>query len=164
MRWWLRDCGLTALLWDQIVSLDGSLPPAFVQHLHMVDIPRLARAKPWLSESDIVMEELLNILHFSSKSRTEAAKGTDTSGGVGACDGAGTGAGAGAGAGAGVGAATHPSWREESWLGVRGAAAALGLPLGAMVKSVALVANGALVVRGCGGGGASRGRLVATLR
>ena len=95
--------------------------------------------------------------------RLPAATAGGKAAGAGTTGGAGTGAGAGAGAGAGVGAATHPSWREESWLGVRSAAAALGLPLGAMVKSVALVANGALVVRGCGGGGASRGRLVATL-
>lgn len=65
----------------QIISLDGTLPPAFVQHLHMVDVPRLARSKPWLTHGDVVMEELLNILHFTTARAAAAASQDAGSGG-----------------------------------------------------------------------------------
>lgn len=45
-----------------ILSLDGSRPPAFVQHLQMIDLPRIAYQKPWLTLPDILLDELLNSL------------------------------------------------------------------------------------------------------
>src|SRR6185295_2137333 len=46
----------------RLLSLDGSPPPAFVQHMQFVDLPRLARQKPWLDIQDILVDELLKVL------------------------------------------------------------------------------------------------------
>jgi len=43
----------------RLLSLDGSPPPAFVQHIQVVDLPRLCRQKPWLDLQDILVFELL---------------------------------------------------------------------------------------------------------
>ncbi|MEM7114194.1 MAG: TIR domain-containing protein [Chloroflexota bacterium] len=42
-----------------ILSLDGSRPPAFIQHIQAIDLPRIAQQKPWLTLADILLEELL---------------------------------------------------------------------------------------------------------
>ena len=45
-----------------IISLDGSLPPVFVQHLQTVDLKRIRRTKSWLEIHDLLLEALLEIL------------------------------------------------------------------------------------------------------
>jgi TIR domain len=45
-----------------LLSLDGSYPPSFLQHLQFVDLPRLRQQKPWLSIQDIQVDELLRAL------------------------------------------------------------------------------------------------------
>lgn len=42
-----------------VISLDGTLPPAFVQHLQAVDLPRLRRTRPWMDLDDLLVEQLL---------------------------------------------------------------------------------------------------------
>jgi len=46
----------------RIFSLDGSLPPSFIQHIQVVDLPRLAQQKPWLDQADILLDELIHAL------------------------------------------------------------------------------------------------------
>jgi hypothetical protein len=46
----------------RLLSLDGAPPPAFVQHIQVVDLPRLARQRPWLDVQDVLVDELLNVL------------------------------------------------------------------------------------------------------
>jgi hypothetical protein len=46
----------------RLLSLDGSPPPVFVQHVQAADLPRLARQRPWLDVQDIVADELLKAL------------------------------------------------------------------------------------------------------
>ena len=46
----------------RLVSLDGSRPPVFIQHLQTVDLERIARTRPWLERHDLLLEELLKIL------------------------------------------------------------------------------------------------------
>ena len=48
------------------ISLDGSAPPAFVQHLQMADIPRLRRVKPWLETGDVLIDELMSLVSTES--------------------------------------------------------------------------------------------------
>lgn len=48
-----------------LISLDGTLPPPFVQHLHMSDVKRIQQQKSWLEESDILLEVMLKILQRS---------------------------------------------------------------------------------------------------
>lgn len=45
-----------------LISLDGTMPPAFVQHLQCVDIPRMQRLKPWLDVEDLVLEEMIKAM------------------------------------------------------------------------------------------------------
>lgn len=45
-----------------LISLDGSRPPIFVQHLQTVDLTRLERQKPWLDKGDLLLDELLKVL------------------------------------------------------------------------------------------------------
>ena len=45
-----------------LISLDGSRPPIFVQHLQTVDLTRLERQKPWLDRGDLLLDELLKVL------------------------------------------------------------------------------------------------------
>lgn len=45
-----------------ILSLDGSRPPAFIQHLQAIDLPRITQQKPWLTLADVLLEELLHNL------------------------------------------------------------------------------------------------------
>ena len=46
----------------RLVSLDGSLPPVFIQHLQTADLERLGRSRPWLERHDLLLEELLKII------------------------------------------------------------------------------------------------------
>lgn len=45
-----------------LLSLDGSSPPAHIQHLHMHDLPRRMRARPWLSRQEALLELTLELL------------------------------------------------------------------------------------------------------
>ncbi|MCO4782118.1 MAG: toll/interleukin-1 receptor domain-containing protein [Candidatus Cloacimonetes bacterium] len=45
-----------------IISLDGSPPAAYFQHLHMFDCPRLQQSKPWLDPHEILIESFYKIL------------------------------------------------------------------------------------------------------
>jgi hypothetical protein len=42
-----------------LLSLDGSRPPSFVQHIQAVDLPRIQKRRPWLDLSDLLLWELL---------------------------------------------------------------------------------------------------------
>eukprot|EP01094_Clydonella_sp_ATCC50884_P026035 TRINITY_DN7016_c0_g1_i1.p1 TRINITY_DN7016_c0_g1~~TRINITY_DN7016_c0_g1_i1.p1 ORF type:complete len:384 (+),score=153.94 TRINITY_DN7016_c0_g1_i1:395-1546(+) len=46
----------------RIISLDGTLPPPFVQHVHMLDARRDAAARPWLSLHDVVTSHMVAAL------------------------------------------------------------------------------------------------------
>ncbi|MEM7343280.1 MAG: toll/interleukin-1 receptor domain-containing protein [Chloroflexota bacterium] len=43
-----------------LLSLDGSRPPAFIQHIQAIDLPRIEQQKPWLDQTDILLEALLD--------------------------------------------------------------------------------------------------------
>ena len=45
-----------------VISIDGTMPPAFIQHLQAVDLPRLQRTRPWLDLDDLLLEQLLRAL------------------------------------------------------------------------------------------------------
>ena len=45
-----------------LISLDGSPPPTFVQHLQMTDLERMRRLAPWLDPEEVLLEALLQIL------------------------------------------------------------------------------------------------------
>lgn len=45
-----------------LISLDGSRPPVFVQHLQTLDLTRLERQKRWLDRGDLLLDELLKVL------------------------------------------------------------------------------------------------------
>ena len=45
-----------------IISLDGSAPPQFIQHIQCVDLDRIIRYKPWLDRGDLILEELIRAL------------------------------------------------------------------------------------------------------
>ena len=45
-----------------LISLDGSPPPVFVQHLQTVDLERQQRLKPWLDREEALLEALLQVL------------------------------------------------------------------------------------------------------
>ncbi len=40
------------------ISLDGSMPHVFVQHLQCIDLPRLKTLRPWLEIEDLLLDEL----------------------------------------------------------------------------------------------------------
>lgn len=42
-----------------IISLDGTPPPAYAQHLHMIDLARLRRVRPWLEAREALIESLM---------------------------------------------------------------------------------------------------------
>jgi hypothetical protein len=46
----------------RLLSLDGSPPPVFVQYLQVIDLPRVARQRPWLDLQNILVDELLSAL------------------------------------------------------------------------------------------------------
>lgn len=46
----------------RLLSLDGSPPPVFLQHVQAADLPRLARQRPWLDMQDVLADELLKAL------------------------------------------------------------------------------------------------------
>ncbi len=46
----------------KLVSLDGSAPPAFVQHIQVIDVQRIVSQKPWLDIQDVLLQGLLNTL------------------------------------------------------------------------------------------------------
>ena len=55
------EAGL-GLAWDKpiaLVSLDGSKPPIYLQHLQMWDSVRLRQNKPWLNSEEILMDCVL---------------------------------------------------------------------------------------------------------
>ena len=58
------EVGFAAALEKQIalISLDGSRPPSYVQHLHMVDLQRRRSASPWLTEHDALLDAFLEVL------------------------------------------------------------------------------------------------------
>jgi len=58
-----------------IVSLDGTLPPAYVQHIHMFDAVRMQRTFPWLDADDVLLEGLLGAL--GSEGSQPGAEGVD---------------------------------------------------------------------------------------
>lgn len=45
-----------------IISLDGTAPSAYFQHLHMYDCPRLQQSKPWLDQHEILIESFYKVL------------------------------------------------------------------------------------------------------
>mmetsp|Transcript_8343 Transcript_8343/g.34949 ORF Transcript_8343/g.34949 Transcript_8343/m.34949 type:complete len:363 (+) Transcript_8343:28-1116(+) len=58
-----------------LISLDGTMPPAFVQHLQCVDVPRMQRLKPWLQVEDIVLEEMIKAMStYCEKCEAAAAQ------------------------------------------------------------------------------------------
>lgn len=58
------EAGMASALEKPIrtISLDGSRPPLFLQHLHVVDLNRLKQRKPWLETRDLLSDALLQIL------------------------------------------------------------------------------------------------------
>ena len=44
------------------VSLDGEVPPAYMQHLHMTDLVRRQATRPWLDASSLLIDALLQAL------------------------------------------------------------------------------------------------------
>lgn len=62
--WCAFEAG-AAVAWDkpvQLISLDGTLPPSYLAHLHMLDLPRARRLRPWLDEEDALIEALVSPL------------------------------------------------------------------------------------------------------
>lgn len=45
-----------------VISLDGTLPPACIQHIQAVALPRLRRPRPWMDLDDLLIEPLLTAL------------------------------------------------------------------------------------------------------
>ncbi len=45
-----------------IISLDGSLPPVFAQHIQMNDVQRLRQRQPWLETDEALLEILLQVM------------------------------------------------------------------------------------------------------
>jgi hypothetical protein len=43
----------------RLVGLDGTPPPAFLQHLQVIDVPRQLRARPWLGFDEALLSALL---------------------------------------------------------------------------------------------------------
>lgn len=43
-----------------LISIDGTLPPAYISQIHCIDIQREISAKPWLDVKSALMLELLN--------------------------------------------------------------------------------------------------------
>ena len=48
---WLASIG--------VVAIDGTSPPAYLQHLQVISVGRLHAQRPWLSESEARIEALL---------------------------------------------------------------------------------------------------------
>lgn len=63
------EAGVAVGLGKQIrlLSLDGSLPPQFLRHIQAVELPRIARQKPWLDIEDVLAEQLLKLLTSEAK-------------------------------------------------------------------------------------------------
>lgn len=54
-----------AYAWNKpmfLMTLDGTLPPAFIQHIQAINLPRIQHQKPWLDETDILIDCLLHAL------------------------------------------------------------------------------------------------------
>lgn len=45
------------------VSLDGEVPPAYMQHLHMIDLLRRRATRPWLDDASLLVDALLEALN-----------------------------------------------------------------------------------------------------
>lgn len=43
----------------RVINLDGTPPPAFIQHLNMIDLQRDARRRPWLSSRELLLDALI---------------------------------------------------------------------------------------------------------
>jgi hypothetical protein len=43
----------------RLIGLDGTPPPAFLQHLQLIDVPRQLRARPWLGRDEVLLAALL---------------------------------------------------------------------------------------------------------
>ena len=58
------ECGMAYAMRKciKVISLDGSFPPSFLQHVHMVDVPRIMRSKPWLERRDVIVEEFVKAI------------------------------------------------------------------------------------------------------
>jgi hypothetical protein len=59
-------CGMEKQI--QLISLDGSNPPAFISHLNMFNLPRLLLTRPWLSQQDVLLASLLEIVEDKTAS------------------------------------------------------------------------------------------------
>lgn len=46
----------------RLISLDGTLPPAFLAHLQAADIPRMVHRQPWLTPSEALMQALVDAI------------------------------------------------------------------------------------------------------
>ena len=44
----------------RLISLDGTLPPSFIGHIQMLDVPRAMHQRPWLNVVDTLIEALLS--------------------------------------------------------------------------------------------------------
>ena len=55
-----------------LISLDGSPPPAFVQHIQMADLERMRRLQPWLDPEEVLLEALLQTLGARDGARPKA--------------------------------------------------------------------------------------------
>ncbi len=47
----------------RLISLDSSLPPAYISHLHAIDLPRQMRNLAWLNLPSALLKNLLEIIH-----------------------------------------------------------------------------------------------------
>ena len=53
-----------------LISLDGSVPPVFVQHIQAIDLPRILLQESWLDPQDALLRELLNVLGSRTRGDT----------------------------------------------------------------------------------------------
>ena len=66
------ESGMTRALKKNMVlfSLDGSIPPAYFQHLQMHSLPRIQSNSPWLSQTETLMHLCAQALNESQTSTT----------------------------------------------------------------------------------------------
>lgn len=46
----------------RVVSLDGSPPPTYLSHLHVLSIPQRAHLKPWFNEEELLLSALIEAM------------------------------------------------------------------------------------------------------
>ena len=58
------ELGMAAALNKPIylLSLDGSMPHVFAQHLQTIDLPRLQKSQPWMDKEDLFLQQYLRCL------------------------------------------------------------------------------------------------------